>query len=73
MIERLLFAMAALIASSTWAAAYLDPGTGSLALQMLVAGALTAAASIRIFWTRVKDFFNRMFRAKSAPKAGVDA
>jgi len=73
MIERVFVATAILVASSSWAMAYLDPGTGSLALQMLLAAALTAAASIRIFWTRVKDVFRRMFRSKVEPGAGIDA
>ena len=54
---------------SSFALAYLDPGTGSLVLQMLLAGALTAAASIRIFWARIKDTARRMLgtEAKAPP------
>lgn len=72
MTQRMLIAAALLVASSTWAMAYLDPGTGSLALQMLVAGALTAAASIKIFWARIKDVFRRML-GKSQPRPDIDA
>lgn len=60
MLQRATLAFAALFAMTTWAAAYLDPGTGSLALQMLIAGALTAAASIKIFWARLKDIVRRV-------------
>lgn len=72
MAERLLVAIAALVASTTWAFAYLDPGTGSLVLQMLIAGALTAAASIKIFWAQVKEFFRRSPKPKNS-RADIDA
>jgi hypothetical protein len=70
MFELLLVACSLLLVSTLPAFAYLDPGTGSLVLQMLVAGALTAAASIRFFWSRIKDFVRRLFGLKTPP-AGV--
>jgi drug/metabolite transporter (DMT)-like permease len=41
--------------------AYLDPGTGSYILQMLVAGLLGAAFAIKIFWMRIRRFFTGVF------------
>ena len=41
--------------------AYLDPGTGSYILQMVIAGLLGAAFAIKMFWIRIKGFFVRMF------------
>ncbi|HEX5133636.1 MAG TPA: hypothetical protein VFX92_14270 [Candidatus Krumholzibacteria bacterium] len=41
--------------------AYLDPGTGSYILQMLVAGLLGATFAIKMFWTRIKRFFAGVF------------
>lgn len=41
------------------AAAYIDPGTGSLVLQGLIAGLAMAAAVIRGYWYRIKAFFRR--------------
>ncbi|MCF7810505.1 hypothetical protein K9N50_05910 [bacterium] len=38
--------------------AYLDPGTGSYLLQILIAGLVGAAFSIKVFWLRIKDFFS---------------
>lgn len=66
MFELLLVASALLIASTPTAFAYLDPGTGSLVLQMLIAGGLTAVASIRIFWSRIKGIARRIFGRKAA-------
>ncbi len=40
--------------------AYLDPGSGSYLLQLLIAGALGAAFAVKIFWGRIKGFFLHM-------------
>lgn len=47
------------------AMAYLDPGTGSFILQMLIAGALGAMLYIRLAWDRTRSFFTRLFRPGS--------
>ena len=40
---------------------YLDPGSGSYLLQLLIAGALGAAFAVRHYWTRIKEFFSGRF------------
>jgi hypothetical protein len=37
--------------------AYLDPGTGSLLIQLLLAGLLGVGVAIKIFWKNIKGFF----------------
>ncbi len=37
--------------------AYIDPGTGSYVLQVVIAGLLGALVSLRIYWARIKAFF----------------
>jgi hypothetical protein len=54
-------AIAALLLTATDARAYLDPGTGSYILQMIVAGLLGAAFAVRMFWARIKRFFAGVF------------
>lgn len=44
--------------------AYLDPGTGSLLLQALVAGLLAAVMTVRIYFQRLKSFVRRLFGRK---------
>jgi hypothetical protein len=39
--------------------AYLDPGSGSFLIQLLIAGALGAALAIRMSWGRIKGIFRR--------------
>ncbi|MDE2667091.1 MAG: hypothetical protein OXI69_13160 [Acidobacteriota bacterium] len=36
--------------------AYIDPGTGSYILQVVIAGLLGALVSLRIYWARIKAF-----------------
>jgi len=38
---------------------YLDPGTGSLILQVLLAGVLGAGIIVRIFWKRIRSLFGK--------------
>lgn len=39
--------------------AYLDPGAGSFAFQMLIAAGMATLFAIKMYWTRIKDFFRR--------------
>jgi len=43
------------------ASAYLDPGTGSYVLQMLIAGLLGALFFIKLSWKRMKIFISNLF------------
>ncbi len=36
---------------------YLDPGSGSFLLQLLIAGVVGAAFAVRIYWKKIKSFF----------------
>lgn len=36
--------------------AYVDPGTGSYFLQILIAGILGAAFALKLYWRRIKGF-----------------
>jgi hypothetical protein len=42
--------------------AYLDPGTGSLILQALVASIAGAVVAITAYWQKIKTFFKRSTR-----------
>jgi len=39
--------------------AYIDPGTGSLLLQGLIAGIAAAAYTLKLYWYKFKSFFTR--------------
>ena len=51
--------------------AYLDPGTGSFVLQMLIAGLLGAMLYVKLAWANVKMFFNRLL-SKEEPESLLD-
>jgi hypothetical protein len=51
----------ALLALPVDALAYLDPGTGSYVLQMIIAGLLGAAFAVKMSWFRIKRFFLGLF------------
>lgn len=43
------------------ASAYLDPGAGSLIIQMLIAGIMGALFTIKLYWNRLKSFISNLF------------
>jgi hypothetical protein len=43
----------------TSAMAYLDPVTGSIVWQMAVGGLLAAAATMRLYWSKIRAFFSK--------------
>jgi hypothetical protein len=51
-----------LIPVSTYA--YLDPGTGSLIIHLIVGAVIGATYSVRIFWSNIKAFGARIFGRK---------
>lgn len=50
----------AVLAMTSAAHAYLDPGAGSFVLQMLLAGALAVGATVRVYWFRIKQGVRRI-------------
>lgn len=64
----------AFAALTTPAYAYLDPGTGSMILQAIIGAVAVGAASMSVFWHRVKSFFSSASQsADSASAAEKDA
>jgi hypothetical protein len=54
--------VAALLALWTAPAyAYLDPTTGSILLQGLLAGVAGVVVVLRLYWARLKAFFRNLF------------
>jgi hypothetical protein len=54
-------ALAALASFLRGPNAYLDPGSGSYLLQLLIAGILGSLFVVRASWDRIKSFFGNMF------------
>ena len=56
---KFLFLIFSLIAYTSPAYAYLDPGTGSVILQGLIGGIAASIAFLSIYWQKVKAFFDK--------------
>jgi hypothetical protein len=56
------------ISSSTPVYAYLDPGTSSYIIQVIVAGFLSGGYVVKIFWSKIKLFFTNLFKNKDILK-----
>ena len=41
--------------------AYLDPGTGSLLIQMLIGGVVAALYTIKMYWYKIKSSIKNIF------------
>jgi hypothetical protein len=62
LISAALFTIAMLFAASELNGplhAYLDPGTGSIALQLIIGGVVAAIATVRLYWDRLKQLVQR--------------
>jgi hypothetical protein len=58
-IQLLLLVAVVLLATPSQLPAYIDPGSGSFFLQMLVAGVLGASVTLKTFWKQIKAYFSR--------------
>ena len=56
---KFLFLIFSLIAYTSPAYAYLDPGTGNMLLQGLIGGIAAVMAFLSIYWQKVKAFFSK--------------
>lgn len=50
--------------------AYLDPGSGSFIIQMLLAGGLGLAFLIKTYWRKIKGLFQK--EKTEAPQASIE-
>jgi hypothetical protein len=62
-----IFLVSLLLSFSVDAAAYLDPGTGSIILQGVIAAVAVAGLTIKTYWYRILAFFG-----KGSPKSLLD-
>ena len=57
MLRSAIFVLVVLVAFERPAAAYLDPGTGSMLLQALLGGVAAVAVIARLYWHRLSAVF----------------
>ena len=49
------------------AQAYLDPGTGSLVLQVVLAGIAGALAVVKLYWEKIRGLFRPQVGSEPSP------
>ena len=64
MIKILILALYFSVFHSNISFAYLDPGTGSIILQTIMALFAAGIATISIWWQKVKNIFYKIFKKK---------
>lgn len=69
MLRLIALTVLALLASSP-AYAYLDPGTGSILVQGLLAALAAASATVAAFWSQIRGFFARRRGARAPADRG---
>lgn len=47
---------------------YIDPGSGSLIFQIILAGFLGGVYAVKLYWKKIKDFFNSVLSKKKDEK-----
>ena len=50
------------LAAPSPAHAYLDPGTGSMILQVVIGAVVGAMVTARLYWARIKTWFRGFFK-----------
>jgi hypothetical protein len=48
--------------------AYIDPGTGSLVIQAVLAAVLTVGATVKVFWHQIKEKYRKLFHKNEQEK-----
>ena len=64
-INTLIFVIIFSFLFSTNSYAYIDPGSGSIILQAIIAAFAGAGTAITIYWKKVKLFFSKIFKNKN--------
>lgn len=65
MIKNSIFLFIVYFAFQGNAHAYLDPGTGSIILQGIIAAIALVGSYLSFYWKKVKDFFKKFSKKKS--------
>ncbi len=61
------FAFLLILASTREAYAYIDPGTGSYVIQLIIAGLVGVGFAVKVYWGRIKSFFSRSPSGEQGP------
>ena len=69
--RKLLFLLIAFFSQTSFANAYLDPGSGSIILQAILGFIAAAVATLSFYWTKFKLFLKKIFKKKNNDKTSL--
>ena len=52
--------------------AYLDPGTGSMILQLILGGVAAFFATISVFFSKIKNYTKKIFYSKNSNSKNIN-
>jgi len=73
MFLKTLFSLIFLASITQSAYGYIDPGTGSYIIQLLIAGVATSLYAVKYFWSSIKIFFGKFSKKKKNKKGTFSA
>jgi len=63
--RKLIFPAMIFMLLTTRSYGYIDPGTGSYLVQVIIAAAAGAALGIKLYWKKIKALFTRLYSKKN--------
>ena len=61
MIRKIKVLIGLFLITTFWCYGYIDPGTGSYVVQILIAAFVALSVGIKVFWKNIKQFFEKLF------------
>lgn len=61
--------LACFILSTNTSFAYIDPGSGSMVLQVLIASILGILTAIKLYWSKIKSYFSKSSDASKSEES----
>ena len=61
------------LASPPGVYAYIDPGSGSYVVQVVLAAILGGLFAVKIYWNKIKEFVSKLFPKKSKENEEKDS
>jgi hypothetical protein len=61
MMKKIRIAAVLFLSITIWCFGYLDPGTGSYVIQVILAAVVGITFGLKLFWRNIKDFSKKMF------------
>jgi hypothetical protein len=65
--KKIKFLILLFLVSTVWCYGYIDPGTGSYLVQIIIATVVGVSLGVKIFWKKIKGFLAHFFSKGGTP------